>query len=131
MNRARGLMNCQGKVGLQVKTQRFTLLPLKWPLTILWYDKVFPRKWCSMTLRHVGGWSALCALVALSFWGCRRAEDVWPGTGKKRVLASFPPLYCFAKNVAGDDADVRCLLKAQGPHDFTPHANDVLLARNA
>src|SRR5437868_3382232 len=35
-------------------------------------------------------WSLLLTLTTVS--GCRRAEDVWPETGKKRVLVSFPPL---------------------------------------
>lgn len=64
-------------------------------------------------------------LVILAFSGCRRADDAWPppANGAKRVLVSFPPLYCFAKNVAGNDADVRSLLTAQGPHEFAAHAN--------
>jgi zinc transport system substrate-binding protein len=70
-------------------------------------------------------------LAALTVAGCRRAEDVWPTTGAKRVLVSFPPLYCFTKNVAGKDVDVRCLLTAQGPHDFSPKANDLRLVREA
>ena len=59
----------------------------------------------------------------LTFSGCRRADDAWPNTGAKRVLVSFPPLYCFTKNVAGKDVDVRCLLTAQGPHEFIKSAN--------
>jgi zinc transport system substrate-binding protein len=73
----------------------------------------------------------LCSLGLLAFSGCRKGEDVWPSAGKKRVLVSFPPLYSFTKNVAGDHADVRCLLTTQGPHDFEPTSNDVLLARKA
>jgi zinc transport system substrate-binding protein len=62
-------------------------------------------------------------MAASTVTGCRRADDVWPSTGAKRVLVSFPPLYCFAKNVAGKDVDVRCLLTAQGPHEFIKSAN--------
>ncbi|MCS6849956.1 MAG: metal ABC transporter substrate-binding protein [Gemmataceae bacterium] len=39
-------------------------------------------------------------------------------------MASFPPLYCFAANVAGPDATVRSLLIATGPHDFNPTPRD-------
>lgn len=74
---------------------------------------------------------ALVLLPVLVVAGCRRAEPVWPESGKLRVLASFPPLYCFAKNVAGDDADVRCLLTGAGPHDYHPNHADVQLAQRA
>ena len=50
---------------------------------------------------------------------------------KSGFLVSFPPLYCFTKNVAGDNVDVRCLLTTQGPHDFQPQHHDVELARKA
>jgi len=80
-------------------------------------------------MRQILGWSLLFSL--LTFSGCRKAADVWPDTGKKRVLVSFPPLYCFTKNVAGEDLEVRCLLTAQGPHDFTPRPNDVLMVQKA
>lgn len=70
-------------------------------------------------------------VFATALAGCRKAEEVWPTDGKKRVLASFPPLYCFAKNVAGPDLSVRCLLTAQGPHDFQPVAHDAEVIRKA
>ncbi len=75
----------------------------------------------------------LLTAIVLIFSGvsCRHAEDVWPNTGKKRVLTSFPPIYCFTKNVAGENADVRCMLTLQGPHDFQPTSSDVELARRA
>jgi ABC-type Zn uptake system ZnuABC Zn-binding protein ZnuA len=47
------------------------------------------------------------------------------------VLVTFPALYCFAKNVAGDDAAVLSLLDARGPHDFAPTAYDSLKAQQA
>jgi zinc transport system substrate-binding protein len=81
-----------------------------------------------MCIRKTVAWS-LMSLAVLA--GCRRADDVWPNTGKKRVLVSFPPLYCFTKNVAGDDADVRCLTTAAGPHEFKATPNDALLAQKA
>src|SRR5262249_31768718 len=70
-------------------------------------------------------------LMSLALSGCRRADDVWPNTGKKRVLTSFPPLYCFTQNVAGDDADVRCLLTLQGPHDYNLTQREILLRDKA
>jgi zinc transport system substrate-binding protein len=87
--------------------------------------------WQRLAWQRLGWCVSLSLMITSSFSGCRKAEDVWPTHGKKRVLASFPPLYCFAKNVAGNDADVRCLLTTQGPHDFSPTSNDVLVARKA
>ena len=78
---------------------------------------------------HLLGLSLL--LTLLTVVGCRRADDVWPSTGAKRVLVSFPPLYCFTKNVAGNNVDVRCLLTAQGPHDFSPKPSEIMLVRMA
>ncbi len=81
------------------------------------------------TPRRIAAIFLVLALLAVS--GCRRAEELWPSGGAKRVLVSFPPLYCFTKNIADKDVDVRCLLTAQGPHDFSPRPNDVRLVREA
>jgi zinc transport system substrate-binding protein len=69
------------------------------------------------------------ALLASS---CRAPQDPWniPG-GAKHVLVSFPPLYCFAANVAGPDAKVLPLLTTVGPHDYQPTAADALKVRKA
>src|SRR5436189_2795534 len=82
-----------------------------------------------MSMRRGCLWLLILSLITLS--GCRRVGDVWPSNGKKRVLVSFPPLYCFTKNVAGDNADVRCLLTTQGPHDFHPTDHEVMVAGKA
>jgi ABC-type Zn uptake system ZnuABC Zn-binding protein ZnuA len=64
--------------------------------------------------------------------GCPSAEDGWPtGSGKKRIMVSFAPLYCFATNVAGDDADVQCLLTDQGPHEYEVQSRDGLRLHRA
>jgi ABC-type Zn uptake system ZnuABC Zn-binding protein ZnuA len=39
-------------------------------------------------------------------------------------MTSFPPLYCFALNVAGDDAVVKTAMSNQGPHHFDPKPSD-------
>ena len=45
---------------------------------------------------------------------------------KLRVLATFPPMFSFAKNVAGDLAEVEMLLPADtGPHDFAFAPSDL------
>src|SRR5437762_10692713 len=78
---------------------------------------------------------ATCALAAylLSLIGCSRSPDPW-GEGKDKslkVLVSFPPLYCFTKGVAGDDARVVSLLSATGPHEHQANADDAQLAAGA
>jgi ABC-type Zn uptake system ZnuABC Zn-binding protein ZnuA len=76
-------------------------------------------------------------LLAVSFLaagipGCAAPDDGWPQdkTGPK-VVVSFAPLYCFAVNVAGDDAVVRNLLTTTGPHHFHPTDKDARLVRRA
>lgn len=81
--------------------------------------------------RSLGGFILGAALLALAS-GCGAAVDPWgPKTGKKRVVASIVPLHCFAALVAGEDADVRCLLTTKGPHDFQPSAHDARLVAGA
>ena len=48
----------------------------------------------------------------------------WPDRPGPKVMASFPPLYCFAQNVAGDDAVVKTAMSNQGPHHFDPKPSD-------
>src|SRR5438094_6184738 len=72
-------------------------------------------------------------LLVLALPGCSKARDPWAGArpGQKRVLASFPPLYCMAHAVAGEDAYVRCLLGERGPHDFVDSPEDMLTVNRA
>jgi zinc transport system substrate-binding protein len=56
---------------------------------------------------------------SLLLTGCPSGKtvDPWASAGSKpKVLVSFTPLYSFASAVAGDDAEVKCLLTASGPH---------------
>lgn len=60
--------------------------------------------------------SALCALTA----------TVSPAAEKIHVLATFAPMFSFAKNVAGEAADVSMLLPPNsGPHDFAMTPSDL------
>lgn len=76
-------------------------------------------------MRRIGLFAVL-AIVAGALIGCTRSKgsDPWASAnGKKKVLVSFAPLYSFAKSIAGDDAEVKCLLTTTGPHyhgDATP-----------
>jgi zinc transport system substrate-binding protein len=89
-----------------------------------------------MSTRH-GMRTCVVASIALAslLWasGCGAPRSDWenvPG-GPKHVLVSFPPLYCFAKSVAGPDAKVLSLLTTVGPHDYQPTAADALKVRRA
>ena len=80
-------------------------------------------------------WFSLPAILlgSILFSGCGSTnhKDLWGGTAKKRVLTSIVPLYCFAATVAGNDAEVRCLLTTTGPHDFEPSIHDAKLLSSA
>jgi ABC-type Zn uptake system ZnuABC Zn-binding protein ZnuA len=74
----------------------------------------------------------LLALPLIASTGCSNAGDPWgETTGKKRIVTSIVPLHCFTALIAGDDADVRCLLTTKGPHDFQPSAHDARLLSGA
>jgi zinc transport system substrate-binding protein len=66
--------------------------------------------------------AALVAVVPLA--GCGGSAPEWPDRPGPKVMASFPPLYCFAQNVAGDDAVVKTAMSNQGPHHFDPKPSD-------
>ncbi len=69
-------------------------------------------------------------LLALS--GCGSAPDPWKDLpGPPRVVATFPPLYCFIKNVAGDDAGLLALATTNGPHHYEPTVEETLKLRKA
>lgn len=63
--------------------------------------------------------------------GCSSIEDPWPQKPGPKVLTSFAPYYCFALNVAGDDAAVRCVMSETGPHQFDPTPRHAIAMRRA
>jgi ABC-type Zn uptake system ZnuABC Zn-binding protein ZnuA len=72
------------------------------------------------------------ALAPLAlFLGCGSKDSVWPDRPGPKVVVSFAPYYCFAVNVAGDDAVVRTMMGSTGPHDFQPTDTDARLVRAA
>jgi zinc transport system substrate-binding protein len=79
--------------------------------------------------------AGLAIVLGLTANGCHQGGGNGGGWSEKpgpKVLVSFPPLYSFAANVAGDDARVKCLLSTSGPHaDSEPTASQVELARKA
>lgn len=77
-------------------------------------------------------WFVIALLLGLN-WGCTSARDPWAAAkpGQPHVLASFPPLYCFAHHVAGDHASVQCVTTGINPHDFDPTPRDALRVAGA
>jgi len=72
-----------------------------------------------------------CFPLVFLFSGCGKAPDPWPPGPGKRVMTTFPPLYCFALNVGGKDASVLCLLGSTSPHDYEPSIQDALKLQKA
>jgi zinc transport system substrate-binding protein len=88
--------------------------------------------------RRVAVFSLLLAcavglVIAVALPGCGGTlDDGWPkDKAGPKVVVSFAPLYCFAVNVAGEDAVVRNLLTSSGPHHFNPTDRDARLLRRA
>jgi ABC-type Zn uptake system ZnuABC Zn-binding protein ZnuA len=67
----------------------------------------------------------------IGFVGCGSKDPGWPERPGPKVVVSFAPLYCFAVNVAGDDAVVKTMMGSTGPHDFQPTDTDARLVRHA
>ena len=85
--------------------------------------------------------AAVAAVLPLLVLGCGKKPDGgnsggpndpnWPDRPGPKVVVSFAPLYCFAANVAGDDAVVKNVMTTTGPHDFNPTADDVKMLTKA
>lgn len=73
------------------------------------------------------------ALVPLGFGcnGSQQSASQWPDRPGPKVVVSFAPLYCFAANVAGDDAVVKNIMTTSGPHDFNPTDEDASILQKA
>jgi zinc transport system substrate-binding protein len=77
---------------------------------------------------------ALLLVLGIGFSGCSKPPDPWISAkaGQKRVLVTFPPLYCLTHAIAGDDAYVLCFLSTgDGPHDYQFNALDGIKAKGA
>jgi zinc transport system substrate-binding protein len=67
----------------------------------------------------------LLVVCAAAHSGCTPVSDGWTeGKSGPKIVVSFAPLYCFAVNVAGEDAEVRTVMTTQGPHGFNPSPTD-------
>jgi zinc transport system substrate-binding protein len=63
--------------------------------------------------------------------GCSPAPDPWAGKPTPHILVSVPPLYSFAKSVAGEHGDVKCLCTITGPHHYEYSTTDLRTLRGA
>jgi zinc transport system substrate-binding protein len=67
---------------------------------------------------------------AASLAGCRHGEvPQWKGQ-HPHVVATIAPLACFARNVGGAHAEVKCLCTVTGPHETVFDAQESLLLRD-
>ena len=74
----------------------------------------------------------LTSAAFLPFLGCGASDDPWPADRRgPKIVVSFAPIYCFAANVAGDDAVVKSLMSTSGPHEFNPTDVEARLLRKA
>ena len=68
---------------------------------------------------------AIIFVVGLLLFGCAAQPQPQNG-GKLKVVASFYPMYDFAKNVGGDRIEVTSLIPTGvEPHDFEPTPSDI------
>src|SRR5215471_2982525 len=85
--------------------------------------------------RKAAGVAVLAAALPLILFGCKannqQGDADWPDKPGPKVVVSFAPLYCFAVNVAGDDAVVKNVMTTTGPHDFNPTDDHVRLVARA
>ena len=73
-------------------------------------SRIRPKRWLAVTA------ALLAPLALVGFVGCGSKPSVWPDHPGPKVVVSFAPYYCFAVNVAGDDAVVKNMMAATGPH---------------
>jgi ABC-type Zn uptake system ZnuABC Zn-binding protein ZnuA len=79
----------------------------------------------------LAGGAAVLAVALVGCGGKPTADSDWPDKPGPKVATSFAPLYCFAANVAGDDATVKNVMTTTGPHDFDPTEKDARLVSKA
>ena len=69
----------------------------------------------------------ICVLALALLAGCAPASVQEPEDGKLHIVATVFPAYDFARQVFGDTADVKMLLKpGQESHSYDPSAKDIV-----
>lgn len=82
-----------------------------------------PRQWAGIGV-------VLVLVGAVSWWAGQRVADV--SSKQIKVVASFYPFYEFARQVAGDKADVTSVTPSgTEPHDYEPTPQELVAVRNA
>lgn len=73
----------------------------------------------------------LC-ISSFVFAGCNKADtDNYSGNGKVKIVSTIFPYYDFARNIAGDKADVKMLLSpGNEPHSYDPSPSDIVSIEN-
>jgi zinc transport system substrate-binding protein len=70
------------------------------------------------------------AILLLLFSGC--TDTPQQNNGKLKVIASFYPMYDFARSVGGDRIDARTLIPAGvEPHEYAPTPSDIMALNEA
>lgn len=72
----------------------------------------------------------IITVIALALSSCGTSSDVTaadPDSGKIKIVASIFPLYDWAKNIAGNDAEVKLLMtNGVDMHSFQPTVDDII-----
>lgn len=85
------------------------------------------KKFFSLILVLVLSVSSLFAL-----YGCNNAnENMGDESGKIKIVTTIFPYYDFARNIAGDKAEVKMLLSPSNePHSYDPSPSDIVAIEN-
>lgn len=85
------------------------------------------KKFFSLILVLVLSVSSLFAL-----YGCNNAnENMGDESGKLKIVTTIFPYYDFARNIAGDKAEVKMLLSpGNEPHSYDPSPSDIVAIEN-
>lgn len=85
------------------------------------------KKFFSLILVIVLSVSSVFAL-----YGCNNAnENMGNESGKIKIVATIFPYYDFARNIAGDKAEVKMLLSpGNEPHSYDPSPSDIVAIEN-
>lgn len=76
-------------------------------------------------------WLVFILMISTFLFGCQNAE-VNSTNEKLSVVTSFYPMYEFAREVAGDRADISLMLSdGEDPHHYEPSAKDVARVNKA
>lgn len=79
------------------------------------------------SLNKVWKYSFMMMIMILILAGCGKSEGGEIVSGKVNVVTSFYPIYEFAKEIGGEEANVINLLPTGvEPHEWTPRSKDIL-----